>query len=192
MLIVLTYLSLIIVVPHCPLPCPNLASLLLSSSSKLSSSLSSRWRCHPHPHHSIILSSSWPGCIIYIYIFVVRISAQTMVSHFPRAPPTRRTSLPYSPKLQTPIFGWLLCGNWFVCGCLRPWCISFSFFFVAQFLSQQWYHISHTPPARRTSPPCVPLLWTPFFGWLLCEPLSIRGPSTGNGVFHIYIFSSFE
>ena len=69
MLIVLTYLSLIIVVPHCPLPCPNLASLLSSLSSKLSSSSSSRWRCHPHPHHSIILSSSWPGCIILIVGF---------------------------------------------------------------------------------------------------------------------------
>ena len=108
-----------------------------------------------------------------MYIFVVQISAQTMESHFPRAPPTCHTSLPYSPTLRTPIFGWLFCGNWFVCGRLRPLCISFYFFFVAQFLPQQWYHIPHAPPARHTYPPYCPLFWTPIFGWLLCEPLSI-------------------
>ena len=64
--------------------------------------------------------------VYYIFVlFVVRISAQTMVSRVPRVPPTCCTSPPYSPPLRTPIFGWLLCGNRLVCGPLRPWCISF-------------------------------------------------------------------
>jgi len=100
---------------------------------------------------------------------------------------TRHTSPPYSPPLRTPIFGWLLCGYWLVCGRLRPWCISFSFFIFAQFLPQQWYHISHAPSARRTSPPYFPLLWTPIIVWLLFELLSIGGHPKAT-VYFTHIF----
>ena len=83
------------------------------------------------------------------------------------------TSPPYSPLLRTPMFGRLLCGNWLVCGRLRPWCISFSFFFVAQLCTpKQWYY---TPPACCTSSPFFTPLWAPIFDWLLCEPLLISG-----------------
>jgi len=76
-----------------------------------------------------------------------------------------------------------------VFGCLRPWCISFSSFsLLLIFLPKQWYHISHAPPAHCTSPPYFPLLWTPIFSWLLCEPLLLIGGHPKATVYFIYIF----
>ena len=54
-------------------------------------------------------------------------------------------------------------------------------------MPKQWYHISHMPPAPRTSSPYFPPLWTPIFGWLLCEPLLISGHPKAMEYF-IYIF----
>ncbi len=43
------------------------------------------------------------------------------------------------------------------------------------------------PPDRRTSSLYSPPSWTPVFGWLLCEPLSIGGRPKVT-VYFIYIF----
>jgi len=127
-----------------------------------------------------------PQCISCSFVFGCSIQCPKWWYHRSPAPPACRTSPPYSPLLRTLMFGWLLCGNWLVCGCLRPWCI---FFFVAQFLPKQWYHISHVPPTRHISPPYSPSLWTPIFGWLLCEPFLIRAIQRQWCITYIYLLS---
>ena len=91
--------------------------------------------------------------------------------------------LPVAPPLHTPhccgrLFFWLIVVWKFI----GMWPFKAMVFFFAFFLycsilcmPKQWYHISHTPPACRTSSPYFPPLWTPIFGWLLCELMLISG-----------------
>ena len=123
---------------------------------------------------------------MFIHFWLVNSIPQMMVSQFP-CTPACYTSPPFSPLLQTPIFGSLLCGNWLVCGSLRFKAMVYFFFVVAHFLPKQWYHISPLPPNCCTSPPYSLLLWRPIFGWLLCEQFLI-GVHPNAIVYYIYIY----
>jgi hypothetical protein len=68
--------------------------------------------------------------------------------------PARRTSPPYSPTLQLPVFGWLLCEPLSIDGCLRPWCISCLFIFCRSIRRpKRWNGVSPCalPPTRLRS-----------------------------------------
>jgi hypothetical protein len=91
---------------------------------------------HPSPSFKRsqrkIMISELIAFILVFYLPLTSPPPKTTVSHSP-TPPTCHTSPPYSLLLQTPIFGWLLCGNSSYGGCLIPQCISCSFILVAQF-----------------------------------------------------------
>ena len=74
---------------------------------------------------------------------------------------------PYAPLLWTSISSWLLCGNSLVCGCLSSWCISFSFFFVAQFYA--------CPNNGITFPTRLLLIASPLHTSLHCGRLFLVG-----------------
>jgi hypothetical protein len=142
------------------------------------------WVIHVVQNHYIL-------AVIAIPPFILVINKRVGMLHacFVRLAGARRTDVPlpsHSSVADTYfwlVVVWKLIGLW----PFKAMVYFFFFFFVAQFLPQQWYHISHAPTARRTSPPYFPLLSTPIFGWLLCEPLSIGGHPKAT-VYFIYIF----
>ena len=181
-------LSLIVLVP-CPI-IALLLLLLLLLLSKLSSSSSSRQRCHPHPHHSIILSSSWPGCIIYIYIFCSNLRPNNGIKWYNTSPARPLLVAP-------PIHTLLRCGHLFLVGCCVEidWSAAVSGHGLFLFLFSLLLNFCHNNGI--IFPPRLPLVAPPlhtslfcgrlYFGWLLCEPLSIAGHQKAT-VYFIYIF----
>jgi hypothetical protein len=84
-------------------------------------------------------------------------------------PPDRCTSSPYSPLLQTPVFGWLLCEQLSIRG--RPKAtVCFIFLFFCRSICHPQTIIRrppHTFHRNRVSSIMIPSLLTPTFGWLL-------------------------
>ena len=78
-----------------------------------------------------------PQCISFSFIFGCSIQFPKQWYQSFHTPPACCISPPYSPLLQKPIFGWLLCGNSLVCGRLRPWCVSFSFLLCCSIMHAQ-------------------------------------------------------
>ena len=115
--------------------------------------------------------------IAFILVFYLPLTSpppKTMVSRS-STPPTCRTSPPYSPPLQTPIFGWLLCGNSSCGGCLSPQCIPCSFIFGCSIQCPKWWCITVPPHLLPVAPPlhtphccghlflvgcCVEIVWS--------------------------------
>ena len=113
---------------------------------------------------------------------------QTMMSQFPHT--SRLSHLPsIFPTLADAYFWlvvvWKFIGMW----SFKALVFYFYFFIFCSILCmpKQWYHISHMPPARCTSSPYFPSLWTSIFGWFLCESLLISSHPKAMEYF-IYIF----
>ena len=125
---------------------------------------------------------------MFIHFWLVNSIPQMMVSQFP-CTPACYTSPPFSPLLQTPIFGSLLCGNWLVCGSLRFKAMVYFFFRCCSFFAQTM--VSHFPIASQLLylPSILPSVMEAYFWLVVVWAVFDRGPSKCNCVLYIYIFS---